>query len=532
MQALAGILAALAIAPGHAEIAFESDGRIWSMAADGSDRQVLVAPAVRGEELSQPVWSPDGTALAYVRWVGEERSQIVVRDAAGTRDLTPVRDGVVDLSPAWSPDGAAIAFARYAQMRRSFRSDIVSRTLAGGERTLVSVSLTPRFDQIGEPAWSPDGSTLAYTHTSLDRDSHFRHAVRTIPATGGFSTLLLREARSLAWSPDGARVAFASIRDRNGEDCGSDDCQWAGELYTAAADGSGLARLTRNEGDDSGPAWSPDGSRILFSSDRNRPEGDGFEVYSVAADGSCLTWVTNGTPASGSASWRPRSGTAFDPGSCEPNDRPVRIEPPAPVPLRDRLWLGPSYRGLLLSGVERRSLWYDDCGSFDPRHCPPAVGVSTEATCRYRTFRGFTENGYRIVRRRGALVGYSNEGGGIVLLSGHQATMVFAFPRRHAWLALRRLRPLDATQPSRLPPPRVPRILVQRLETTAKTYARERTIQGTAHALGIARHRVSGRLRLREALRAFGPYRFSSCVATPAFEEFLGLRVLAPPARG
>ena len=198
MQALAGILAALAIAPGHAEIAFESDGRIWSMRADGSERQLVAAPVARGEELSQPVWSPDGSTLAYVRWMGEERSQIVVRDTAGTRELTPVRNGVADVSPAWAPDGGAIAFARYTETRRSFRTHIVTRPLSGAERTLVSVSLIPRFDHVGEPAWSPDGSTLAYTHTSLDRDCHFRHAVRTIPATGGFSTLLLREAPSRA----------------------------------------------------------------------------------------------------------------------------------------------------------------------------------------------------------------------------------------------------------------------------------------------------------------------------------------------
>ena len=181
----------------------------------------------------------------------------------------------------------------------------------------------------------------------------------------------------------------------------------------------------------------------------------------MGADGSCLTWLTNGTPASFFATWRPGSGTAFDPGTCDPNAREVRVERAAPAPLRDRLWLGPRYRGLLLSDVAPRALSYDDCAGTKPRWSS---------------------------RSRGGTLG------------SHCAAC--------------------AGRPSRLPPPRVPRILVQRLEATAKTYARERTITRTAHALGIARHRVSGRLRLREALRAFGPYRFGRLGLREALRAF------------
>jgi hypothetical protein len=335
--------------------------------------------------------------------------------------------------------------------------------------------------------------------------------VRTIPATGGSSALLLREARSLAWSPDGARVAFASIRDRNGEDCGSDECQWAGELYTAGADGSGLARLTRNEGDDGTPAWSADGSRILFSSDRNRPDGDGGEVYSVAADGSCMTWLTNGTPASFFATWRPGSGTRFDPGTCDPEARPARVEPPAPAPRRGRLWLGTSHRGLLLSLVDGGYVAYDDCAHFDPRRCPPTVSLSTEAACRLFSFRGLVVSSYRFVRRRGALVAFSNDGGGARLLSGHAVTTIFVEPG-NAGHVLRRLRTLAAAAPPvRLDRPRIPRVLARRIEATARTYARLGSIEATARARGISRLRARGHLRFQRALRAFGPYRYSAC---------------------
>ena len=98
---------------------------------------------------------------------------------------------------------------------------------------------------------------------------------------------------------------------------------------TSTRDGKQLQRLTRNPGDDATPAWSPDGSRIVFSSDRNLPGADAQEVYSVAPDGSCLTWLTNGSPSSAIPAWRPGSGDAFAPASCDPRSRTAQPRRPA-----------------------------------------------------------------------------------------------------------------------------------------------------------------------------------------------------------
>jgi hypothetical protein len=355
----------------------------------------------------------------------------------------------------------------------------------------VSVPLDARLSSVADPSWSPDGATIAYTRFRLDRSHRFRPAIRMIPAAGGASRALIRDAQSAVWSADGRRLAYASVRDRNGTRCGSDECWYAGELYVATADGSSPTRLTRNEGDDAAPAWSPAGSRILFTSDRNLPEGDSAEVYSVAADGSCLTWLTNGTPASASGAWRPGSGDRYDPGSCDPSSRTALIDAPAPPARRGGLWLGPTYRGLLLSRVDGAGLLYHDCERFDPRACPQTVDISSEPACRTRSFRGLDENGYRFIRRRGALVAFYSPQAGVRILSGHAITTIWlgrANRLRDVLRVMRSLRSVSTSRPARrLAPPRVPRRLARQLDPPS---------------------------RLGKALRSFGRYRYSSCSGT------------------
>ena len=121
-----------------------------------------------------------------------------------------------------------------------------------------------------------------------------RPQIFVIGSNGAGETNITQSASgndSPSWSPDGTKIAFSSNRDGN----------W--EIYVMNADGSGVTRLTTNRSaDDASPVWSPDGSKIAFHTNRD----DNYEIYVMNADGSAQT---NLTKESGSEdaypSWAP-----------------------------------------------------------------------------------------------------------------------------------------------------------------------------------------------------------------------------------
>jgi Tol biopolymer transport system component len=379
----------LPMAPSPARIAFAAEDDIYTIAADGSDRRRLTT-AERGLASGEPAWSPDGETIAFVRGLSDDRSQLWVMRPDGGEQRSyapPAPHGAHDSQPAWAPDRGTVAFIR----RRLGDERIVSALMVTGPdgsglRTLVRVE-SSYLTLLAEPSWSPDGQTLLYTRTKLDEESFFRSSLYAVPAAGGTPRRLVADGGHGSWSPDGQRIAFASGRDRNGRRCGGDQCSYAGELYVMNVDGTGLARLTNDAGDEQAPDWSADGERIAFHSDRNYPDGERAELYSIRPDGTCLTWLTNGTARSIDADWQP-SGTT-DPGECGATAREPLIETetgPAGRAKHPVYWLGAATDGgLLVTTVDAygREVWieYSDCSRFDPRDCPPPLAVSSDRSC-------------------------------------------------------------------------------------------------------------------------------------------------------
>jgi TolB protein len=165
------------------------------------------------------------------------------------------------------------------------------------------------IDGFGAGVLSPDGTRLAFTRCDMEGDELDCEIWLAEGDGRSARPLVDSEGRDSdpVWSPDGARLAFVSDRDRNGA-CLFHDC-WGhnGEIYVMEADGSGQTRVTDDPGDDQGPTWSPDGSQIAFAALRNIQgaiDEEDYEIYAMAADGSDVRQLTDNDAWDVDPDWR------------------------------------------------------------------------------------------------------------------------------------------------------------------------------------------------------------------------------------
>jgi Tol biopolymer transport system component len=273
----------------------------YLMRPDGS-RQRPFMPSLR---LGAAAWSPDGERLAFAKEVRHGCAKVFVVRANGTGLHRITRDVGCYFDPAWSPDGRRIAATRCTG--RCMRFTIWSVDLRRGQlRRLTDGPSDWR------PAWSPDGSTIAFIRgyppavwlvDSAGGDPYQVTTPPRHPSTGDDE-----EDNAPAWSPDGRWIAFTREHQTH-EGAGGGPRQRI-DIYLVQPDGTGLRQLTRLEGVNLTPDWSPDGKRIVFASSRahvrDRTREDFTDIWVMNADGSEPKRLTTTPLDHGNPRWRPR----------------------------------------------------------------------------------------------------------------------------------------------------------------------------------------------------------------------------------
>jgi Tol biopolymer transport system component len=298
----------------------DGGSRIEAVEPDGSDRRVVFdgEPA----RIAQIAWSPDGSRIAYLNPIADERG-IYVANADGS-DVSRLTDGPNDAWPSWSPDGTRIVFSssrddasidRCTPAGADFAcpTDIYAMDADGSNVTRLTSDPAPEY----QPAWSPDGGRIAFVrtvHHETPGEIFDAPAIFTMaPDGGGVAQVSSGDGGSdfsPSWAADGSQIAFAAIRS---EDWG---------IWVVDADGTDEQRILGGVGawyaED--PVWSPDGALIAFVG--NPISGDYSPedaLYVMRPDGSDVRLVAEAADRSvaGDIAWRP-AAVAAETGSPTP----------------------------------------------------------------------------------------------------------------------------------------------------------------------------------------------------------------------
>ena len=234
--------------------------RLYEVSEDGTEL-LPVKTASNDCNDNYPTLSPDGSMVCFISDRSKKR-QLYVMPADGSQPPKMITDHPIGVQePAWSPNGNTIAYVAYdAGFSQIYLYHLDSN---------ATEAISKKRVHEGAPAWSPKGDVLAFVTTSttaqgtqvglMKADGSQR---RTITKAEGWNT-------APSFSPDGQTIVFMSSRDGNSE------------IYSTNLKTGQLERLTDSPGYDNNPRFSPDGKTIVFSSDRRGPK----ELFLMSAEG-------------------------------------------------------------------------------------------------------------------------------------------------------------------------------------------------------------------------------------------------------
>ena len=323
----------------------------------GFNLAVQVTHFAGGVPLEEPVWSPDGTRLAFVYGNSEMNDKVEVANSNGTT-ATPLVIAEHGVHPTWAPDSGKIAYAYEGHVY------IQEAGGAGFPPPLTGV-------EGDEPVWSPDGSRIAFgkkvSFSSFD--------LGIVPAAGGTPLTLTSGLQFIypSWSPSGSQVVYKG----SGE-----------QLRVVNADGSGDHQLPALQSvspdGPTAPSWSPDGTRIVFQGYYYGPgsttETNG--VYMQNADGSgAVTPLIQGEKYFTAPAWRPNPASTpqvITPAGGSTSPLPVTQPKPTTVWITKRIFVTKGPDLTLIIGSY-------GCGG-------PSCGVSTVGKAKGAAPAGLTSS--------------------------------------------------------------------------------------------------------------------------------------------